>query len=103
MKHMMCALITGLGLFMTFAPQAKAHGLDRAIVVDEGRFARKFRPDFPRWLRAQRGFHEWYLHSRHRHARHPNWHRLYKQYRRDVRHHRHLRRHLRHRHWRGCR
>lgn len=96
MKTLVKRLITmsALGGVLIFglAPAASAHP---AQYAPYGAYAPYYRYEhvrpIPRWVRADRGFHRWYLRSRYRHVRHLSWHRLFELYRYDAHYHGHRR------------
>ena len=83
-------VILGMGILVAFAPMAEAHKIDhRPRVTHDVYFAHDSGYAVPRWVRKDRGFRQWFMHSRYRHARRQNWHRLYDLYLYDRQKHRH--------------
>ncbi len=75
------AIIIGLGFLVSHAPPADAHEGERWTRVTHDYYTAYDRATaMPRWVRKDRGFRRWYLHSRYRSARRQDWHRLYDLY-----------------------
>jgi len=95
MKRVTLPIIVGLGILLAYAPAAQAHKADyRPRVTYDYYFAYDRSYSVPRWVRKDRGFRQWFLHSRYSHAGHArrqNWHRLYDLYLYDRQMHRHSR------------
>jgi hypothetical protein len=92
MKRVTLPIIVGLGILLAYAPAAQAHKADyRPRVTHDYYFAYDRSVAVPRWVRKDRGFRQWFLHSRYRYARRQNWHRLYDLYSYDRQMHRHSR------------
>ena len=95
MKRVTLPIIVGLGILLAYAPAAQAHKPDyRPRVTHDYYFAYDRSVAVPRWVRKDRGFRQWFLHSRYSHAGHArrqNWHRLYDLYLYDKQKHRHSR------------
>ena len=90
MKRLTLPIIFGLGILVAFAPTAEAHKIDhRPRVTHDVFFAYDRGYAVPRWVRKDRGFRQWFMHSRYRYAHRQNWHRLYDLYLYDRRGHRH--------------
>lgn len=91
MKRMTFSLIVGACLFLASAPDASAHGTEyRPYIVNDHYVVGRIR-HFPTWLRRDRDFQHWYLHSRYRFTRRMSWHRIYDLYIFERRYHRHKR------------
>ena len=92
MQRLTLPVIFGLGLLVAFAPTAEAHKIDhRPRVTHDVYFAYDRGYAVPRWVRKDRGFRQWFMHSRYRYARNArrqNWHRLYDLYLYDRQMHR---------------
>ena len=90
-KRTTWSLILGACLFLAGAPDASAHDTGyRPYVVHDSYVYGRTR-SFPVWLKRNRDFRHWYLHSRYRFMRHTAWHRVYDLYlieRRYQRNHR---------------
>jgi hypothetical protein len=96
MKRLTLPIIFGLGMLVAVAPTAEAHEIDhRPRVTHEVYFAYDRDYAVPRWVRKDRDFRQWFLHSRYRYARRQNWHRLYDLYLYDRQKHRHSHSHYR--------
>ncbi len=90
MKRLTLPILFGLGILMAGAPAAEAHKIDhRPRVTHDVYFAYDRGYVVPRWVRKDRGFRQWFLHSRYRYARRQNWHRLYDLYLYDRQMYRH--------------
>ena len=80
-KRVTLPIIIGLGLLVACAPAAEAHKVNyRPLVSHDIYYAYERAYVMPRWVRKDRGFRQWFLHSRYRYARWHNWHRLYDLY-----------------------
>ena len=80
------SLIILVGISLTTAPEASAHGIDKPRYVDHHSYGyRRAHPVLPRWLRAKRDFQHWYFHSHYRFMRRLSWQRLYDLYLYDTR------------------
>jgi hypothetical protein len=89
-KRLTLPVILGMGILVAFAPMAEAHKIDhRPRITHDFYFAHDSGYAVPRWVRKDRGFHQWFMYSRYRHARRQNWHRLYDLYLYDRQKHRH--------------
>lgn len=98
MKQLISALLLGLTLLTLYTPRAAAHEPGYAIVIHQGKVVRKFRPELPHWLAREYDFQRWYVRGPYYRLHRPDWHHLYRLYRRDAAWHRHLRGHG-HGHW----
>ncbi len=89
-KHLTLPIIFGLGILLAFASTAEAHKIDhRPRVSHDVYFTHDSGYAAPRWVRKDRGFRQWFMHSRYRYARRQNWRRLYDLYLYDSQKHRH--------------
>ena len=91
MTRMTCSLIFGAGLFLLSAADASAHRMEYRRYIAHDHYVHGRTRSFPRWLRRNRDFRHWYLHSRYRFADRTTWHRIYDLYRLERRYHRHNR------------
>ena len=93
MKRTICSLIFGACLFLAGAPDASAHntGHRQYIVHDNYVYGRT--RSVPGWLKRNREFQHWYLHSRNRFMRRMTWRRIYDLYLFEQRHRRVHRKH----------
>jgi hypothetical protein len=91
-KRTICSLIFGVCLFLAGVPDASAHdsGYRPYVAHDDYVYGRT--RSFPAWLKRNREFRHWYLHSRYRFTRHMVWHRIYDLYLFERRYHRNHRR-----------
>jgi len=91
MKRAICSLIFGACLFLASAPDASAHNTEYRpyIVHDDYVYGRT--KTVPGWLKRNRDFRRWYLHSRYRFTRRMSWYRIYDLYTFERRYHRHNR------------
>jgi len=80
MTRTICSLSLGIGLFLVSAADASAHEIQYRphIVHDHYEYGRTRL--LPRWLKRNREFQHWYLHSRYRFMRRMTWHRVYDLY-----------------------
>ncbi len=90
MKRVALPIIIGLGFLVAYAPAAQAHKINyRPVVTHDFHYAYDRAYAMPRWVRKDRRFRQWFLHSRYRIARRQNWHRLYDLYLYDRQMYRH--------------
>ena len=81
MKRVTLPIMIGLGFLVVNAPAAEAHKIDNRSRVTQGFYFDYDRGyAVPRWVRKDREFRQWFLHSRYRYARRQNWHGLYDLY-----------------------
>ncbi len=71
------SLVIGTCLFLVSAADASAHKIEYRPYVVHRQYVYGQTRIFPGWLRKNREFQRWYLHSRYRLMRHMTWHRLY--------------------------
>lgn len=96
MKRATLAIIISLGFLVIYAPPADAHKVEhRTRVTHDIYYAYDRAYAMPRWVRKDRGFRRWFLHSRYRSARWQDWHRLYDLYSYERQMHRHSHRYHR--------
>ena len=89
MQRLTLPILFSLGILLIFAPKAEAHKIDhRPRVAHDVYFAYHRGYAVPRWVRKDRGFRQWFTHSRYRYARRQNWNRLYDLYLYDRQMHR---------------
>ena len=92
MRRITLPIIIGVGFMLAYAPAAQAHKIDhRPRVTHDFYFAYDRGYAVPSWVRKDRGFRQWFMHSRYRYARRQNWHRLYDLYLYDRQMYRHSR------------
>ncbi len=92
MKRLTLPILFGLGILLAGASTAEAHNIDHRPRVTHGvNFAYDRGYAEPRWVRRDRGFRQWFSHSRYRYARRQNWDRLYDLYSFDTQTHRNSR------------
>ena len=94
-KRLIAISALGGAIIFGFVPAASAHPVHYEPYRAYAPYYRyqHVRP-IPRWVRADRGFHRWYLRSQYRYEQHLGWRRLLELYRYDA----HYRGHRRHGH-----
>lgn len=88
MKRTICSLIFGAGLFLLSAADASAHEVEYRPHIAYDHYVYSRTRSFPRWLRRNREFQHWYMHSRYRYVRRMTWHGVYDRYRIEQRYRR---------------
>jgi len=74
-------MIVSFGIVLVHAPTAEAHKTNyRPLVTSDYYHARDRAYGMPHWVRKDRDFKRWFLHSRYRYARWQNWPMLYDRY-----------------------
>ncbi len=85
MKRTFCSLSFGICLFLLSAADASAHEVEYRPHIAYDHYVYGRTRSFPRWLRRNREFQHWYMHSRYRYMRRMTWHRIYDRYRFEQR------------------
>jgi hypothetical protein len=90
LKRVALPMIVSFGILLVYAPTAEAHKINyRPLVTNDYYYARDRAYAMPHWVRKDRDFRRWFLHSRYRYARRQNWSMLYDLYTYERRTYRH--------------
>jgi hypothetical protein len=86
MKRTILALVFGVALVLFTAADATAHEIEYRPYYVQHHYAYARTRFVPAWLKRNREFHRWYVHSQYRFRRHISWHRLHDIYLLERRH-----------------
>lgn len=85
MKRTICSLSFGICLSFVSAADASAHDVEYRPHIAYDNYVYGRSRSIPGWLKRNREFRHWYMHSRYRFMHYVTWHRVYDRYRFEQR------------------